>query len=162
MRTLTWSEQFALGHPRIDREHRRLLDLACRIEREAETAASVEELLPLCRDFFRLLVSHCFYEEQLLRKLPRSRFGEHVDEHCRGHAHLINQAQSVLTGRLPTGYDDLPAFLDAYFSLMHDLLVDDTELVGALIREGYHKLGGPEVRIGRDEGRDDPRAVWPI
>lgn len=162
MRTLTWSEQFALGHPRIDREHRRLLDLAGRIEREAEHAASVEEILPLCRDFFRLLVAHCFYEEQLLRKLPRARFGEHVDEHCRGHARLINQAQATLTGRLPGGYQDLHAFLDAYFSLMHDLLVDDTELVGALIREGYHKLGLPEVRLSRDDSHDGVRAVWSI
>lgn len=162
MRTLTWSEQFALGHPRIDREHRRLLDLASRIEREAEHAASVESLLPLCRDFFRLLVAHCFYEEQLLRKLPRARFGEHVDEHCRGHGRLINQAQAMLTGRLPSEYQDLRAFLDAYFSLMHDLLVDDTELVGALIREGYHKLGGQEVRLGRDAPQDLPRAAWSI
>ena len=144
MRTLIWSEHFALGHERIDREHQRLLDLACRIEAEAEKTNSVEDILPLCRDFFRLLVSHCFYEEQLLRKLPRDRFGAHVDEHCRGHARLIKQAQMVMTGRLPTGFESLPAFLDAYFELMHDLLVDDTELVGSLIREGYHRIGSPE------------------
>ena len=145
MRTLIWSEHFALGHERIDREHQRLLDLACRIEAEAEKTNSVEDILPLCRDFFRLLVSHCFYEEQLLRKLPRDRFGAHVDEHCRGHARLIKQAQMVMTGRLPTGFESLPAFLDAYFELMHDLLVDDTELVGSLIREGYHRMGSPET-----------------
>jgi hemerythrin len=145
MRTLIWSEHFALGHERIDREHQRLLDLASRIEAEAEKTSSVEDILPLCRDFFRLLVAHCFYEEQLLRKLPRDRFGAHVDEHCRGHARLIKQAQMVMTGRLPTGFESLPAFLDAYFELMHDLLVDDTELVGSLIREGYHSMGSPET-----------------
>lgn len=145
MRTLAWSDSFALGHARIDREHRRLLELAASIEAEAERASGVEDLLPLCRDFFRLLVSHCFYEEQLLRKLPRDRFGEHVDEHCRGHARLIKQAQAVLAGQLPTGFSSLPAFIDAYFELMHDLLVDDTELVGALIREGYHRIGSPET-----------------
>lgn len=149
MRTLTWSEQFALGHERIDREHRRLLELAARIEREAENAASIEDIMPLCRDYFCFLVAHCFYEEQLLRKLPRARFGEHVDEHCRGHARLINQAQAVMTGTLPTGFDDLPAFLSAYFTLLHDLLVDDTELVGALIREGYHRLGQTEPPLTR-------------
>ncbi len=63
MRTLAWSEHFALGHERIDREHRRLLELAARIETEAEKAASIDDILPLCRDFFRLLVAHCFYEE---------------------------------------------------------------------------------------------------
>ncbi|CUW38839.1 Putative hemerythrin-like metal-binding protein [Magnetospirillum sp. XM-1] len=145
MRTLAWSEHFALGHARIDREHRRLIELAARIESEAEKAARVEDILPLCHDFFRLLVSHCFYEEQLLRKLPRDRFGPHVDEHCRGHARLIKQAQTVMAGHIPTGYESLPAFLDAYFELMHDLLVDDTELVGSLIREGYHRLGTPEA-----------------
>jgi hemerythrin len=145
MRTLVWSEHFALGHDRIDREHRRLLELAARIEAKAEIAAGIEDILPLCRDFFRLLVAHCFYEEQLLRKLPRDRFGSHVDEHCRGHARLIKQAQTVLAGQIPTGFNSLPAFLDAYFELMHDLLVDDTELVGSLIREGYHRLGAPEL-----------------
>lgn len=145
MRTLAWSEHFSLGHERIDREHRRLLDLAARIEAAAEQASCVQDILPLYHDFFRLLVSHCFYEEQLLRKLPRDRLGNHVDEHCRGHARLIKQAQTVLSGQLPTGFDSLPAFIDAYFELMHDLLVDDTELVGALIREGYHRLGSPEI-----------------
>jgi hemerythrin len=145
MRTLAWSEHFSLGHDRIDREHRRLLELAARIESAAELASGVGDILPLCRDFFRLLVAHCFYEEQLLRKLPRDRFGEHVDEHCRGHARLIRQAQAVLAGQLPSGFDNLPAFIDAYLELMHDLLVDDTELVGALIREGYHRLGSPET-----------------
>ncbi|ARJ67177.1 hypothetical protein WV31_16635 [Magnetospirillum sp. ME-1] len=146
MRTLAWSEHFALGHERIDREHRRLIELAARIEVEAEKAARVENILPLCHDFFRLLVSHCFYEEQLLRRLPRDRFGPHVDEHCRGHARLIKQAQTVLAGQLPTGYESLPAFLGAYFELMHDLLVDDTELVGSLIREGYHHLGPQDAK----------------
>lgn len=145
MRTLVWSEHFALGHERIDREHRRLLELSARIEAKAETSADIEGVLPLCRDFFRLLVAHCFYEEQLLRKLPRDRFGTHVDEHCRGHARLIRQAQAVLAGQVPSGFDSLPAFLGAYFELMHDLLVDDTELVGALIREGYHRLGPHET-----------------
>jgi hemerythrin-like metal-binding protein len=154
MRTLNWSEHFCLGHERIDREHRQLLELAARIETEAEKTACIDDLLPLCRDFFRLLVSHCFYEEQLLRKLPRDRFGPHVDEHCRGHARLIKQAQAVLAGQLPTGFTNLPAFLDAYFELMHDLLVDDTELVGALIREGYHRLGSPVTPQPWITGRD--------
>ena len=145
MRTMAWSDSFALGHERIDREHRRLLDLATRIETEAEKCGRVEDILPLCRDFFRLLVAHCFYEEQLLRKLPRARFGNHVDEHCRGHARLIQQAQLVMSGHLPTGFESLPAFLDAYFELMRDLLVDDTELVGSLIREGHHRLGKTDL-----------------
>jgi hemerythrin-like metal-binding protein len=148
MRTLAWSEHFALGHGRIDREHRRLLELSSQIEAQAEKTPHIQDILPLCRDFFRLLVAHCFYEEQLLRKLPRDRFGPHVDEHCRGHARLIRQAQEMMAGHLPNGFESLPAFLDAYFQLMHDLLVDDTELVGALIREGYHRLGPQEVTSG--------------
>ncbi|WP_043743416.1 hemerythrin domain-containing protein [Paramagnetospirillum magneticum] len=148
MRTLVWSEHFALGHERIDREHQRLLELSAQIEAKAETSISIEDVLPLCRDFFRLLVAHCFYEEQLLRKLPRDRFGAHVDEHCGGHARLIKQAQTVLTGQIPSGFESLPAFLGAYFELMHDLLVDDTELVGALIREGYHHPGAPGAETG--------------
>ena len=140
MRTLVWSEQFALGHERIDREHRRLIDLAAQIEREAENAAGVADILPLCNNFFLHLVSHCFYEEQLLRQLPRDRFGDQVDTHCNGHARLIDQAQLVLNGQLPQGFDNLPAFIDAYFRLMHDMFVDDTELVGVLIREGHHRL----------------------
>ena len=140
MRTLVWSEQFALGHERIDREHRRLIELATEIEREAECATGLVDIMPLCHTFFRHLVSHCFYEEQLLRMLPRDRFGDQVDAHCRDHARLINQAQLVLNGQLPSGFENLPAFIDANFQLMHDLLVDDTELVGVLIREGYHRL----------------------
>lgn len=148
MRTLVWSDELALGHERIDREHRRLIELAAQIEAKAECASEVAGLLPLCRAFFRQLVSHCFYEEQLLRMLPRDRFGEQVDAHCRGHARLINLAQVVLNGHLPAGFDNLPAFIDAYFELMRDLLVDDTELVGVLIREGHHRLNRAAERPG--------------
>ncbi|KIL97058.1 hypothetical protein CCC_00119 [Paramagnetospirillum magnetotacticum MS-1] len=157
MRTMVWSEHFALGHDRIDREHRRLLELSAQIEARAETTTDLDDILPLCRDFFRLLVAHCFYEEQLLRKLPRDRFGSHVDEHCRGHARLIKQAQTVLTGQVPSGFESLQGFFGAYFELMHDLLVDDTELVGSLIREGYHRLGAPEVYANwRPDGAASP------
>ncbi|MBI3444853.1 MAG: hypothetical protein HY055_05735 [Magnetospirillum sp.] len=148
MRTLVWSEEFSLGHERIDREHHRLIDLAAQIEAKAQIASDVADLIPLCKTFFRQLAAHCFYEEQLLRMLPRVRFGAQVDEHCRGHARLIDQAQLVLKGQLPNGFDDLSAFIDAYFQLMHDLLVDDTELVGVLIREGHHHLSRPSDRPG--------------
>ena len=141
MQTVIWSELLELGHDRIDAEHRVLLTLASEIERIIETGGDMAVLQPCYQDFHRRLAAHCAYEEGLLRSLPRSVFGAQVDTHCRGHASLIAQAANIADGAVPDGYDTLHGFTEAYFRLMHDLLIDDSELIGALIREGRHAPG---------------------
>ena len=146
MRTLAWSELLELGHERIDAEHRLLLDSAAEIETVTHEGAGIAVLQPLYRSFHRMLTAHCLYEEALLRSLPRSAFGAQVDSHCEGHAHLIEQARSVAEGSLPDSFDCPKGFAAAYFQLMHDLLIDDAELIGALIREGQHSMAGAQNR----------------
>jgi hemerythrin len=140
MNTLAWSELLELGHPRIDAEHRALLDAATEIESVTREGAGIAILQPLYKRFHRMLVAHCAYEETLLRSLPRSAFGFQVDIHCEGHVQLIEQARSVAEGSLPDSFDCPKGFAAAYFQLMHDLLIDDAELIGALIREGRHSM----------------------
>ena len=94
MRTLAWSELLELGHERIDAEHRLLLDSAAEIETVTREGAGITILQPLYRNFLHMLTAHCAYEESLLRSLPRSAFGAQVDEHCEGHARLIEQADT--------------------------------------------------------------------
>lgn len=139
MQTMIWSELLSLGHARIDAEHRLLLDLTAEIEMIINDGGDIALLQPRYQEFHRLLAAHCAFEEGLLRTLPKSAFGAQVDAHCRGHARLIEQAKSVADGTLPEGYDSPRGFADAYFQLMHDLLIDDAELIGALIREGRHE-----------------------
>lgn len=136
MQTMVWSDLLELGHDRIDAEHRQLLDLACEIVAIGDQGGEVGTLRPYYQEFHRLLLVHCAYEEGLLRSLPRSAFGAQVDAHCQGHSRLIALAKSVAAGALPDGYDSPQGFITAYVHLMHDLLVDDAELIGALIREG--------------------------
>jgi hypothetical protein len=136
MQTMIWSDLLELGHERIDAEHRLLLGLTSEIETIINGGGDIVMLQPRYQEFHRLLAAHCAFEEGLLRSLPRSTFGAQVDEHCRGHARLIEQAKSVADGSLPGGYDSPRGFADAYFQLMHDLLIDDAELIGALVREG--------------------------
>ncbi len=138
MQTVVWSDSLELGHERIDAEHRLLMDIAADIEVIVDDGGNLAVLQSLYQEFHRLLQIHCAYEEGLLRSLPHSVFGAQVDSHCQGHARLITQARSVADGSLPEGYDTHRVFANAYFQLMHDLLIDDAELIGALIREGRH------------------------
>ncbi|TAN78988.1 MAG: hypothetical protein EPN20_00700 [Magnetospirillum sp.] len=136
MQTVAWSNILELGHERIDTEHRLLLRLAAEIAEITDAGGGVGMLQPRYQTFLRILTAHCAFEERLLQSLPRAVFGAQVDEYCRGHARLIDQAKSVAAGTLPQGYDSPRGFVDAYFQMMHDLLIDDAALIGALVREG--------------------------
>lgn len=140
MHTLTWTKEMELGHPRIDAEHRRLVELAAVIESAFESGKAPDRIQEHCRSFYRYLVTHCVYEERLLQILPRAAYGAQVDDHRRGHDRLIREARALSDGTLPSGYDSLKAFSSAYFDLLRDLLVDDSELIGVLIREGHLSL----------------------
>jgi len=135
---MIWSKVLELGHERIDAEHRLLLDLADEIEAIALGSGDVLALRPLYQEFHRILEAHCAYEEGLLRSLPRAMFGAQVDSHCRGHAVLVEQARRLAEETPPAGDGPPLGFSDAFLTLMRDLLIDDAELIGALIREGRH------------------------
>jgi len=142
MRTLVWQDALRIGHPRIDSEHERLVELAGRIEDLVGGRQSVDGIQRECGAFLDLLKSHCAFEETLLRKLPLS-YVDRIDAHIFDHRFLIIHAED-LAERLCAGKRDIADLADlskTVMRLMRELLVDDVELVGGLLREGKMELG---------------------
>ncbi|MBI5162583.1 MAG: HAMP domain-containing protein [Magnetospirillum sp.] len=141
--SLIWSEDLALGHPRIDAEHRRLVDLAADLESALGTG-DMAAARAASHEFVALLSAHCAYEERLMRRLPHDTFGQRVDDHSQRHGLLIGQAEGLadlLDGDNPP--QDLLSRSTAVMStVLHDLIFDDRNLVGTLVRgdDGGHAV----------------------
>jgi len=101
---LPWSENFAVGHDAVDRQHRRLVELINEID-AALDAAKVAARLPHLLKLFRLTVEEHFRQEnallweikmggyapspdrprtpRYLEAMAEARFDEHMAEHAK-------------------------------------------------------------------------------
>jgi hemerythrin len=127
-----------LGHPRIDADHRGLVELAGEIEAVADA-----DDLPSLRDMVARLVgaltAHCAYEELEMSRLPRAVYGALVDEHQREHARMLATAAEMAES-LRRG-DGVEAVLHGcgvtMSALVNDLITADAGMVLAMAREGH-------------------------
>jgi|GEM_PF-2553042 len=136
MRTFKWSQSLMIGHDGIDSDHRVLIGLVGDVEEMLEDAAITEKAKETYELFLSFLTAHCAEEESIMRELPDF-YASRVAEHCRNHALLIAQAQTVAellkTGR-PSS-EILGIFQKAVIAVTRDLIMDDVELVGILLAE---------------------------
>jgi hemerythrin-like metal-binding protein len=80
MPTIRWVESFEIGHERIDREHRELLEGAMAIEEDLDSGR-YEEARERCRTLRGRLESHFVYEERLLTEIDFPRIEAHLQTH---------------------------------------------------------------------------------
>ncbi len=153
MPTVVWSHVLALGHQRIDAEHKALIELAGEIEDLIDRGGDVASIADRLAGFHRLLVLHCAYEERLMGALPADTYRTRVAGHCHGHAMMIEQARltAELAGQAHCRDDALGRFGTTVITMLKDLILDDAELIGALILEGQHSY--------RSAARDAARAA---
>lgn len=142
MPTVVWSHVLALGHQRIDAEHQALVDLAGEIEDLIDGRAAVTAIADRLACFHRLLVLHFAYEERLMNALPTTSYRTRVAGHCQDHATMIEQVRLIMerSGCGDCRHDALKPFSTTIITMMNDLILDDAELIGALILEGYHSF----------------------
>lgn len=136
MRTFAWSQSLMIGHERIDSDHRVLIGLAGDIEEMLEDFGITDKAQETYDIFLSFLASHCHFEEKLMRQLP-GLYTAQVDEHCRHHVILLDQARAMAP--LFTSGKTSPELLDLFqrtiVAMTRDLILDDVELVGHLLRE---------------------------
>ncbi|OIR09998.1 bacteriohemerythrin [mine drainage metagenome] len=136
MRTFPWSDSLMIGHARIDADHQVLLERIGTIEETLEDGELTEALAEDYQALVAFLVRHCLYEESLMRQLPE-RHHARVHEHCRNHGHLIAETRAMRPLLRP-GADrarGLERFQTVVVGMTRDLIMDDVELVGLLLRE---------------------------
>jgi hemerythrin-like metal-binding domain len=97
MTRIEWSDEFKLGLPAIDAEHRELLDLCNRFLEAAQAGAEVPQLARILEELILRTRAHFLAEERLLDRHNYPGLAIHKAEHER----LLNQAD-ILKAR----YDD--------------------------------------------------------
>jgi len=95
MQDLEWKDEYSLGIPAIDLQHRRIFDCILRIAHGAtddDRLRAEAEIIKL----LRLLQEHFSLEESMMQKLHYPDLGQHIAEHRQFHSDVHHLAQTSL------------------------------------------------------------------
>ena len=105
---LKWKDEFSLGIPEVDFEHRELIELINQSILKINEADSTEDSLYFLGEIHARISSHFALEEKIMRDLGYSDFSEHKDDHDR----LLDEIRDLMDeyeNDLPT---DTNSFID--------------------------------------------------
>lgn len=123
-RPIPWSENFAVGHAELDRQHRRLIELINEIDAAAQSE-QLPERLPGLLQLLRVATDeHIRQENALLWEIRSGTYkplqgrtrslhflkavaGSAFDEHMAEHATLLARFDTIASGPLDALYDGL-------------------------------------------------------
>jgi hemerythrin-like metal-binding protein len=96
--SLTWSDDFAIGHPVIDAQHRELVGHIDRLARSVRTQQTAEfkELLPFLGQYAQ---THFRTEEELMAKYGYPFASEHIWQHKRFVEYYLHLNDEICSGR---------------------------------------------------------------
>ena len=97
MALLEWREQFSVGDPAVDHEHRELIDLVNRTARAIEEGGDASAIDNAFGDLLRAISSHFAHEERQMRDAAY----DQLDDHKADHERLIDALRDIM--------DDTPA-----------------------------------------------------
>ena len=115
MTLLEWREDFRIGIPEVDHEHRELIALINSLHGrlvETERGAGVAEFLG---ELHAQIAAHFALEEKIMRSRHYAEFADHKQDHER----LLDEIREIMDGyELHGRYDarSLGAALDSWFS----------------------------------------------
>jgi hemerythrin-like metal-binding protein len=111
---LAWREQYALGLPAIDHEHRELIDMInetwARGAAPGASPALTEEMLG---ELLSRISAHFALEERLMREARYDEYGPHKEDH----EVLLDRLRDIMETVVHTGYaaDQFGRDLDGWF-----------------------------------------------
>lgn len=83
MALIQWQDNFALGIPEVDYEHRALIDLINRVHGALSRSASEIEIADFLAELHAWIAAHFALEETVMRRRRYDQFAEHKAEHER-------------------------------------------------------------------------------
>ena len=102
MSLLAWSDMFSVGIQEIDSQHKKLLDIANRLNDAMRSAQDRVVLAKILRDLLSYTESHFSFEERLMEKHAYVQTDQHKQEH-----HKLMQVVVDLQVRFDEGNADL-------------------------------------------------------
>jgi hemerythrin-like metal-binding protein len=100
---IAWSEDFSVGIPSIDDQHKVLVSLIARLQQAMAEGRVREELAGLIEKLVTYTQHHFAWEEQLLEAHAFEELSPHRDEHARLTAQVLEFQEKVASGRLALG-----------------------------------------------------------
>ncbi len=95
MKDLEWKDEYSLGIPAIDLQHKRIFDCLLRVAHGAtddDRLRAEAEIIKL----LRLLQEHFMLEESMMQKLHYPDLEQHIKEHRQFHSDVHHLAQTSL------------------------------------------------------------------
>lgn len=129
-----WSDDFSVGIPEIDNQHKMLFELINRVFQAAlhqEHKSSISEILDTLVDYTR---SHFVLEEKLLLAASYANLSEHQQEHRRFVEKMESVVRKFLLEEKVVTFE-LINFLKHW--LKEHILETDMAYAGALARSGF-------------------------
>ncbi|RMF37175.1 MAG: hemerythrin-like metal-binding protein [Alphaproteobacteria bacterium] len=112
MALLEWRDEFSVGDPAVDHEHRELIDLVNRAAGAISAGASEEEIDRAFGDLLRAVSAHFAHEERQMRAASYDELAEHKADHER----LIDALRDIMDG----GAADAEAASEALVKVLGD------------------------------------------
>jgi len=110
MTLLEWREDFSVGVPAVDHEHRELIDLINRLHDQLVRPVSESSIDEFLGEIYARIAAHLALEERIMHARHYDRYREHKEDHER----LLDDLRDIMD-RHEDSYD-----------------YDDTELAGTL------------------------------
>lgn len=81
MTLIEWKDEFSVGVPSVDLEHRELIGLINELHDMTGDDASAYEILTMLGEIFAQISAHFALEERWMRETRYAHYGEHKDDH---------------------------------------------------------------------------------
>lgn len=115
MSLIEWKEQYSLGVPAIDFEHRELIELINELYGSVQRGGTDTTTADFLGELYTRITAHFALEEKIMRD---SRYDEYL-EHKEDHERLLDDIRDLMDDYDDGTYVDLERFgsrLDAWFS----------------------------------------------
>lgn len=127
MGTISWSDDFRIGEPTIDRQHEQLFQLAAAAANAADKTSQTAAVMLL----YRYVREHFQHEEAVMRDSQFPHYKSHVKLHEELITGLNSISADIASGRLDS--QRLPTFMNTW--LMSHILEHDNLLARHLRRK---------------------------
>jgi hemerythrin-like metal-binding protein len=111
---IEWKEQYSLGVPEVDHEHRELIDLINELYASATGSDSDTTVEDFLGELYARVGAHFALEEKIMRDHQYDEYRDHKNDHER----LLDDIRDLMDDYEDGAYVDVEAFgkrLDAWF-----------------------------------------------
>ncbi|MDX1508616.1 MAG: bacteriohemerythrin [Woeseiaceae bacterium] len=81
MITIEWKDEYSVGVPAIDHEHRELIDLINWLNEIAHRGVNYDKVRSALGEIYTQISAHFALEEKIMRDARYEHFGSHKDDH---------------------------------------------------------------------------------